>query len=492
MGLENTVIKSTLNLTLVNGIVRLISILTMPFLTSLLSPEAYGLSAVVATTISLAAVIGVVGVDLSYIRAYNSEKSNIKKITLESFAWKFSISSSILSGLMIFLLWNIVAERYLLLPNYLGILVSIGVGLSILNTMCQVRARLLGKYKSLSLATLFGGIITPIVVVVLALWWEKNEIPLIIGQLTSPIVFIFILGAPKIKNIFSKTNLLFSEKVSFLKIGISSMFTAPLFWVITSMDKWFLSYYVDAGTVGIYSIGCSVATLGYMINNSLTLSWIPEITKAYEKNAVEAQIQLSELSKILISMLAIVWLSVTIFGGDIIRLLANDRFLSAPEIIPFIAGGVFFHGLMHISNAGLFIKRKLHYGLAVWVIGCFFSILLNVRLIPKFGMIGAAFVQLISMFMIAMGITFLSQRFYKVNYQYKFLLLILLFFCTCGYFLKGQLLSTPAQSIFIKLPIILILTLTTLYLSIGKLKFFKIINSLLNKNLLNKFKSNNS
>ena len=72
MTFASRLFSATTQLTLSNGAVRLFSIVTMPILTALLSPQAYGVATLVGTVISLVSVFGLAGVDMSYARAYHS------------------------------------------------------------------------------------------------------------------------------------------------------------------------------------------------------------------------------------------------------------------------------------------------------------------------------------------------------------------------------------------------------------------------------------
>ena len=72
MTFSQRVISGASQLTLSNGAVRLLSMVSMPILTRLLSPQAYGNAALAGTIISLMSVFALAGIDMSYTRAYHS------------------------------------------------------------------------------------------------------------------------------------------------------------------------------------------------------------------------------------------------------------------------------------------------------------------------------------------------------------------------------------------------------------------------------------
>lgn len=467
MSLVKQIISSTAQLTITNAVLRLISLLTLPLLTSFLTPEAYGISALVGTMVSLIAVIALSGMEMSYVRSYHAQKTLFEKNSVECFAWRFAIGATLLAGLASVLIWKLIAVRLLELPEYLTGIVTIGVILSLINTMAQARARIKSQQRKMVNALLVSGILSPAITVFLAWAWRQDELPLIIGALSASLITLLMLGIPSITMLSKESGLTKLQREAIIRIGLSGVLTSPLFWVITSMDKWMLGYYLGPYPVGIYSLGASVATMGYMLNNALTWSWLPEVSKAYEDNQTTAKQQLGRLSGILIAALALVWLLITMLGGDAIRLLAEKRFHAAADIVPYIAGAVFFHGVLHIANAGLFVKSKLHYGLWWWTAGGVMCVIFNVMIIPVMGMLGAAIVQLCSMALISLGILFVSQRLFGINMQYLRLLVMLTTIFICGLIFREQWSQSALISILSKIPVVIFIAILLLRHAVG-------------------------
>jgi len=68
MTLVRRIASASAQLVLSNGLVRLLSLVTMPILTHLLSPTAYGTAAMAETFIALIAVFALAPMDISYAR----------------------------------------------------------------------------------------------------------------------------------------------------------------------------------------------------------------------------------------------------------------------------------------------------------------------------------------------------------------------------------------------------------------------------------------
>lgn len=444
--------SATLQLTLSNAAVRLLALITMPLLTSLLSPEAYGAASMLGTLIALISVVALCGMDMSYARAYHAKESPSGKM-VEAFVWRYTIGAGVVASIVAALAWLFVIADRLQLQTYLAGFLSLGIFFSITNAMSQARARLNNRYRSMSLAIVASAISSVAISLGIALLWSPTELPLVFSLVAGFLVPVLILGAPDIGTLLTPSGLSSNERTQVLKIGLAGIITAPMYWVISSLDRWYLGYFEDPASVGIYSIGYSVAIMGMMVNNAVTSVWFPEASRAFEQNPEEAQIELGNLAERLIVALGLVWLAITAAGADAVRLLANQRFHEACEVIPYIAGGVFFHGFLHLANAGTLLKKKLHHTIWWWLGGAFVCLTLNSLLVPEFSRLGAAITQTCSFAFVALGIYFSAQRVFPLKIRVLRLLSTLSMVALAGFVMQNAWATTPLYSLLIKLPV---------------------------------------
>ena len=104
MTFTRRLVSGTSQLSFSNGVVRLLSIVTMPILTGLLSPQAYGVAALAGTVISLASVFGLAGIDMSYSRAYHSAQPP-SGVAVEHYCWRFAILGALLTAVIGAVAW---------------------------------------------------------------------------------------------------------------------------------------------------------------------------------------------------------------------------------------------------------------------------------------------------------------------------------------------------------------------------------------------------
>jgi O-antigen/teichoic acid export membrane protein len=452
MTFTRRVISGTSQLTFSNGVVRLFSIVSMPILTSLLSPQAYGVAALAGTVISLMSVFALAGIDMSYTRAYHSAEPP-SGVTVEHYCWRFAIFGAVLSAVFGALAWWFFNGDSIDQDRHLAILVALGIAFSVACIMAQNRARLAGRYRAMALTTIATGIICLAATIGIAVIWRQDALALLLPLLLGYLIPILLLGAPSIAALTKPSVLTRNQGAALIKIGLSGVVTAPMYWLLSSSDRWFLQHYHGAKAVGVYSIGYSVGIVGLMVESAVRSVWLPEAAREYEEDPARAQVTLGRLMSRLVALLALIWLVIAAAGGDIVRWLANERFHTAADYVPYIAAGVFFYGVLHLANTGLLLAKQLNWAALWWLAGGLFCALLNLALVPRYGGVGAAVTQTASFAFISIGILSTSQAKFPIHLDWSRLAVAMLIIVPAGVFLTPPWHGTAPSSLLMKLPI---------------------------------------
>lgn len=458
--------QATTLLTASNAAVRALSLITMPVLTRLLPPDAYGATAIVGTLIALLGVVAIAGMDMSYARAYYAS-SGPSGAPVEIFAWRYTLVAATGIALAGGLLWLLAAD-FLGLPRILGAFVVLGVMLTVVQTMVQVKARLEARYRAMALGIALSGVVAAAVSISGAMWWRQDASTLLVSMLAGYLVVVVTLGMPHIRAVASPSGLSRAEKKGILAIGIAGVVTAPMYWVLSSLDRWFLAAMEDAASAGIYSVGYSVAILGAMVNTAIAAVWLPEAARVFEEDPVAARVRLGTTIERLVVALAVVWLAVVAAGGDVLHALAAKEFHSAAAVIPCIAAAVFFNGVLQITNAGNLLARQLHKTVPWWLMGAAICIGLNFLLIPPFGRLGAAMTQACAFGLVAGGVWFTAQRALPLAIRHLRLAACVAVLAVAAAFMHPPWSSVPLYSLAAKLPAGIALTLGVAFLIAGE------------------------
>ncbi len=89
-------------------------------------------------------------------------------------------------------------------------------------------------------------------------------------------------------------------------------------------------------------------------------------------------------------------IGVSWFGKEIITLLATSKFNGASIIIPYIIAPLIIYGALPIYGAALYIHKKSDILMYITFVSAVLNIILNIALIPIWGILGAAFATLVA------------------------------------------------------------------------------------------------
>lgn len=435
-----------------NGVVRLFSIVSMPILTSLITPQAYGVAALAGTLISLMSVFALAGIDMSYTRAYHSAQPP-SGANVEHYCWRFAMLGALLSAVCGAMAWWFFNKDSIQQDYQTGIIVVLGIAFSPAYIMAQNRARLAGRYRAMALSTIATGIVCVAAGIGIAATWRQDAVALLIPMLLGYLLPVLLLGVPSIVWLAKPSALKRHEGAGLIKIGLAGVVTAPMYWLVSSSDRWYLQHYHGAKAVGVYSIGYNVGIIGLMVEMAIRSVWLPEAAREYEQDPAHAQVTLGKLMSRLVILLALVWLAVAAAGGDIVRLLANERFHAAADYVPYIAGGVFFYGVLHLANAGLLLAKQLNWAALWWLAGGFVCALLNLVLVPRYGGVGAAVTQTVTFGAISVAIFATSQAKCRLHLDWSRLVITAVIILFAGILLAPPWHGIPLLSLLMKLPI---------------------------------------
>ena len=410
MSLTRHILASSAQLTLANALARALGIVSLPLLTLFLSPSAYGQAALASTLISLLSVIGLMGMDMSYSRAYLSRDPPNGE-AVETLLWRLAFPAALVAGTVAAAIWLIHVGRNAQVMASVAVLVFLGAAGSLLLAMAQTHSRLHHQHGRLALAVAIGGVAATVISLALARWVTADERALVAGYVTAYILPLLIMGIPGWKQLRAPSGLAPGMRRAVFVVGLPGVVTAPMYWILSSSDRWFLQASADSAAVGVYAVACTFGQLGMMVNSALLAIWLPEATRVHETTErAEGDRSLGRLFTRLLIVMMLVWLGVAIVGSDLLRWLTNDRFHIGTELVPWLASSVFFYGVYHLANTGLFLGRKLKWSALAWAMAGVVSLIANAVWVPRYGAMAAAAVQCGTFAGLALSVWLLSQR----------------------------------------------------------------------------------
>ena len=225
---------------------------------------------------------------------------------------------------------------------------------------------------------------------------------------------------------FRKTDFGFSLKtlIKILKYGSPLVLYGFGWMIMSASDKYFLKEYSSLEEVGIYTVGY---TMGYgvmLIVGAFRNAW-PQMMFAYGDKD-DAGIFYGKIMTYYIAIMGIVWIGFTLFSKELVMLMTAENFWDAYRVIPLIMLAYIIHGAFAITTAGIYTKGKTQNEFILTPITICMCLMLNFLLIPKWGMIGAAWATLLSFTFQYFLYTIIASKYIKIHFEWDMLFRIIL------------------------------------------------------------------
>ena len=170
--------------------------------------------------------------------------------------------------------------------------------------------------------------------------------------------------------------------------------------VVSVSDRYMIQYFINIEAVGVYSASYNLAARSIGgISSLLALAAFPVIFQTFAKSGKEDTSILSGrlIGTYLVALVPALF-GLTVLSKDVVGVVLGKPFRDAYIILPWIAGGVFCHGLGLYFNLAFELKEKTKFLFYIYGLAAAVNIILNVFCIPKFGILGAAYTTLIAYF----------------------------------------------------------------------------------------------
>lgn len=398
---------------------KVIGLILLPLYTSYLTTEEYGILALLEVSSFLFVAIFGYKLNAALFRWYWEEKylSKQKKmvftvffvlilsglfLTLGIFPVKENISSVILGE-----------NKY----GYLFWLMIVSSAMQIIVDQLQNLMRLQEKSVFFSIATTSRFTISLLFTIAFVAYFGRGLEGIYEAQIISQIVFFLICSKYFIRNI----SLGFEKDIlkEMLIFGGPLIFAEISGLLLNITDRYCLNYLASVSDVGIYSISFKLSnTIRIFVYQSVMMALVPLIYQNINKPNNKRF-----YSKIMTYMtLGIVFfaLGFSLFSDVIIKVLAaSPDYWEAIKYVPALSLAIVFGIIKDVSLTGLNITKKTKIIASVVTIMAIINLILNVALIPFFGIVGAVLATLLVRVISFVVFYRIAQRKYFIPYELK-------------------------------------------------------------------------
>ena len=400
---------------------RFLNFILVPFYTNVFSPSDYGVVILIYSYIAIFNIIFIYGLDAAFLKYAAFKDIGDEKDNFSTPFISILFTSIVFCGLLV-LLKQPFAEfvelsanlNYLIILSALILFFDANTVISFLKLRLERKAKL---FSFIKIVSIFFNIILNIFLIVKLKWGIEA---IFISNLAASVLSFLLLIPTLFKNFkFGFHKVLFKRLIKFglpyLPAGLGMM-------LVQVIDVPILEKLTDVKTVGIYKANYKLGIFMMLFVNMFQYAWQPFfLTNAKEENAKEI------FSKVLtyftiVGSIMLVFLS--LFISDIVKFdfagisIIGAKYWEGLYIVPLILLAYLFNGMYVIFSAGIYIEEKSIYAPIVTGLGAFTNVVANYILIPQLNIMGAALATLLSYVIMATGYYIVTQKFYKINYDY--------------------------------------------------------------------------
>ncbi len=186
---------------------------------------------------------------------------------------------------------------------------------------------------------------------------------------------------------------------------------------LTSIDRYLLRVFTTTEQVGLYSLGYSAGLAVALAVQAVQLAWPAEAFAIARRP--DGPHVLARLVKYYLAVVGFGAVAVSAFATEILLVLATPAFYAAATVVPLIAVSHLLNGLRLVTNVGVGVRAKTTYTAVVMALGVATNVLLNVLLIPGWGMLGAAWAAVAAYALMLAASLRVNLRLWPVRYDYS-------------------------------------------------------------------------
>jgi O-antigen/teichoic acid export membrane protein len=422
------------------GIVsRILAVLLLPLYTSYLGPKGFGkIETVVALTTVLVIVLRL-GISSAFFRFYFDSPDPERRTLVVRTSFWFTMTMATAGLIAGFALATPIAhglrlgdDPWLVRAAFVGLWAQMDY--EQLTSLFRVEERSL-QFVYASVANV---LLTVGATVLLVIGLHKGPTGAVVGNFIGTLaVYIVLLAYRRYQLGLQFDRRLFRQMNHF---GMPLVPSALALWAINFIDRIFIAQFKGQAEVGIYSVAVRISSAIVFLMMAFRLAW-PAFAYSIEDDR-EAKRTYSFVLTYLLFVCSWVSLTLSLLSPWLVHVLApKHSFHRASEAVALLAFGSAAYAGYTVLAIGIGRARQTQFTWIVSGLAAIVNVVLNVILIPPYGMMGAAVATAAAYAALFLGMWLNSQRVYPVPYQWR--RVVTLAGVAVGLTVIGKALSVP-------------------------------------------------
>jgi O-antigen/teichoic acid export membrane protein len=395
---------------------RILATLLLPLYTHYLPPGAYGRVEIVTAATAVLAIVLQMGISSAFFRFYFDAKERTEKLTVIRTSFWFTMAMSTV-GLALGVLFASPLAHVLGLGHDATLVRAGAVGLWGQTNYQQLTAlfRVEERSTQYAIASVANVLITVAAMVLFVAVFHWGAVGLVAGNFTGTLVVYLALVAYRSEQLGVEfdTSLLRGMQ----RFGMPLVPSALALWTINFVDRQFIVHYKDAAEVGVYSAAVKIAAVITFMLVAFRTAW-PAFAYSIEDDR-DAKRTYAFVLTYLMTLTSWAALALGALAPWLVQLLTNPRYQRAEEGVATLAfaGAVYAGYVVLAIGSGRARRTQLNW--VVTGVGAAVNVGLNIWLVPRWGMVGAAISTAAAYVVLFVGMTLYAQHVYPVHYQWR-------------------------------------------------------------------------
>jgi len=241
------------------------------------------------------------------------------------------------------------------------------------------------------------------------------------GAAITALSFVLAVIIPRVKFVLNLPSLWKS-----IRFGFPAIAGNIGFLIFQLNDRYMLNWLSTDVETGKYAFGYKIANfINLIFISTIGLSYMPSI---FSKEKDEDNLRYyRKMLTYYCFFIAFIVLGFLYFYSDLLALVAkNKEYQGGFSVVPVLALSFMVMGMNYFVGVGLYLKEKMIYFLVPSFTAAATNIFLNFLLIPRMGMMGAAFSNLAANIIYTALLTIISSKFIKVSFEWSKIFMIYL------------------------------------------------------------------
>lgn len=405
---------------------RFFAFLLMPFYTHLISPSEFAAYSLIYMFISILQVLYVGGLDIAFLKNYVAEEtSHQKKVFSTSFIGMLVIGTVLT---IVFMLFPLQTASFIFKnpPDSSALWVRLSALILLVDSLNTIPLfKLRGDKKPIAFAVVT--ILKVLCNIAANIWLVGHLRTGMTGILYSNLIsstFAMLILIPVFFDKFTmKLDLAILKKL--WKFGLPNVPALEMLFIIEFAGRKIMELTRSMEEVGLYSAGHRLGMFMLIVTNAFRFAWQPFfLAEAKNKDAPQT---FARVFTYFTAVSGSLFLIFVMFAVDLVKMkfpgtntaIIDETYWVGLKVFPFILMSHFFDGIYANFSVGVYLKNKTKLIPLIMGITLVFNLTGNILLIPRFGMMGAAWVNLLSYAVMAFTQYQLIHKHYPVPYEWS-------------------------------------------------------------------------